>query len=280
MPQPTLQQLSEAKALVDITKPGYKFSDFTSLDPRLQELLFRRWQEETARVKAHYPETDLKIVQEAPIVIHELPERSASELHSRSQDDKKWEEYAEPWEKVSYYRHQKLWTPIKQIKDARYINNIRDYDEYEDNNNVFRWHSTGLGFAAPGEPLIFRSAVPKEQWEQSGFDLHPLNERISSQVLLYRLMKVFGAPSFCFMTWDGQPLNWSIQLKLRDGTAGFLLYDLDGQSSAEFAGTTQVGSDLAFELLNFLCSHNGMPPVKMHIGHWTCGLRKWREQDG
>ncbi|OCK73620.1 hypothetical protein K432DRAFT_447735 [Lepidopterella palustris CBS 459.81] len=87
-------------------------------------------------------------------------------------------------------------------------------------------------------------------------DIEPVefffSDRISSQLLYYRISVLFGMPPA--LETDGYKCCWEVELKHIDGESILRLYDSKGSAAVGFSGFDGSASDDAFELINFLVS--------------------------
>jgi hypothetical protein len=78
------------------------------------------------------------------------------------------------------------------------------------------------------------------------------SDRISSQLLYYRISVLFGMPPA--KETDGYKCCWEVELRHVDGKSTLRLYDYKGSASVQFDGYAGSASDDGFELINFLVS--------------------------
>ena len=84
--------------------------------------------------------------------------------------------------------------------------------------------------------------------EDKGF-----TERISSQLLLYRIVVMFGMIPPQQEGYEGRYKScWECMLRHKDGTSRFTAFDYKGGATLKFKGSAEGSAD-AMELLNFLC---------------------------
>ena len=82
-------------------------------------------------------------------------------------------------------------------------------------------------------------------------------QRVSSQLLLYRLTATFGMPPP--VKFDDCKSCWHIDLRHKDGCSKVVFRDGKGAASVSFWGTTEASSD-AVKLVNFLVGMNCLHP--------------------
>ena len=240
--QPSLQELCE----MDIAD-----SDFASLEPRMQQRLFRRLRTENARLReveskwcgltASCPRTDTQIYLYGW-------EDEKNEYEQNGHDQNSHDQEAAFPDKWSY--------PIGDSDknesdggDGRGLETIRN----------IRWERLDLCSESPDSDLRLCVHQPDRfnPWAhlQEHLD-HGFSHRVSSQLLLYRLTVTFGMPPP--KPLDGYKSCWEVDLQHCDGASVLSFYDYKGGASTQFYGTTEASAD-ALKLLNYLvgmkCRH-------------------------
>jgi hypothetical protein len=228
--QPTLQALCEQKALeLDLE------SDFESLEPRLQHLLFNKVRAENTRLREIEQKWE-RLTQFCPILDTQIYLRSNRELNE--EDDTVADE-------------ERVLTELWYYKDAD------DGNEHERTARASSpipksWNSSDLVSESPNEELgIFVLSDPSTRYSRNPPERghRDLWERISSQLLFYRLAATFGMPPP--VETDGYKSCWEITLQHRDDSSTLEFYDYKGAAKARFFGSDDASED-ALKLINFL----------------------------
>jgi hypothetical protein len=230
--QPTLQALCEQKALeLDLE------SDFESLEPRLQHLLFNKVRAENARLREIERKWE-RLTRFCPSLdtqIYLQPNRGLNEEDGILADDEK-RVFTELW----YYK---------------------DIDDDNEQQRAMRmsspiprmgWDSSALVSESPDEELgIFVLGDPSTQYSRKppGRRQSYLRDRISSQLLFYRLAVTFGMPPP--VETDGYKVCWEINLQHHDESSTLEFYDYKGSAEVRFFGSNDASDD-ALKLVNFL----------------------------
>jgi len=229
--QPTLQALCEQKALaLDLE------SDFESLEPRLQHLLFNKLRAENARLREIEQKWE-RLTRFCPSLDTQIYLRPQRRLN----DDG-----------IVAYEERRVLTELWYYKDR---------DDDNEQERVMRrsspipkkgWDSLGLVSESPDEELeIFVLSDPSTQYSRKppGRRQRYLWDRISSQLLFYRLAATFGMPPP--VETDGYKVCWEINLQHYDGSSTLEFYDYKGAAKARFFGSDDASED-ALKLINFL----------------------------
>ena len=234
--QLSLQELCEKESLKLITNSTFTASDFTGLEPRLQEILFDRLRKENARL-SKIEEKWVELKDCCPLVdiqTHLCNERIVM-------DDGEDEENG-------YNKREKVqgnWSYVAEDSDLR---------RYRVDDAATTWHSSELACKPSESDLgLFVPLSRAERLTTSYYWSSSFSHRISSQLLLYRLTVTFGMPPP--RETDGYKSCWQIQLLHRDGVSILNFSEHKGAASARFYGATDTSVD-ALELLNFLVGMN------------------------
>lgn len=226
---PSLKELCTKKALNLVLKSDYPAADFAALEPRLIEFLFNEMQTENARLKKM---------------------------------EKKWQDFEKqcPWiDRQMYllpgwdfFDDDDLWKHIMQFRSKWEYIEINDTDTKFEGTDSVAWSGDDLVAQLPEVNLELCSdphGGPNPPLRDSCFGKH-----ISSQLLLYRLIVIFGLPPQIKEDYD---ICWAIWLR-RSGESGFLhLGEVDGVPFVEFVGTSDASID-AMELTRCLIGTNCM----------------------
>jgi hypothetical protein len=246
-PQPWLQEPCEMESLEQILRSDSADSDFASLEPRMQQLLFSKLRTENARlleVEEKWcqltwpcPRTDTQIYLGFPTI------EPGGEEDERNDSNKK-ATFRNRW---SY--------PIGDSDEKK--NDGGEGRGPEISRNI-SWESADLIADSPDSELRLYSN------HSDGLDLlyllkkrdNGFRSRVSSQLLLYRLIVTFGMPPP--KEGDGYKSCWEVDLRHCDGASVLNFWDYKGSPSVGFDGTAEASAD-ALKLLNFLvgesCRH-------------------------
>ena len=232
--QPTLQALCEQKALeLDIE------SSFESLEPRLQHLLFNRVRAENARLREIEQKWE-SLTQFCPsldTLIYLQLNRGLNEDDEIAMDDK-----------IAKYEEEYVFTELWRYEDTGEIERERARRMSSPIPKRI-WHSSDLASESPGEGLVIFVLRDPETNFFPGRRQTYLWNRISSQLLFYRLTTTFGMPPP--VGTDGYKVCWTINLQHRDDSSRLMFYDYKGAASVRFFGSEDASED-ALKLVNFL----------------------------
>lgn len=222
-------------------------SDFASLEPFMQQLLFSKLRTENARLQevewkwsqltGACPRTDIQIYLGFPTI------------ESGGEEDRQ-----NGYNQEAAFRDQ--WSYL-----------IRDSDENEADGGERRgleiacdtsWGRINLFSESPDSDL--RLCFHRSNGSTRCSCLQNLennfSHRVSSQLLLYRLTVTFGMPPP--KEGDGYKSCWAVDLQHCDGASVLSFMDYKGGATTSFYGTTKASAD-ALKLLNFLvgegCRH-------------------------
>lgn len=237
--RPTLQALCEQKALeLDLE------SDFESLEPRLQHLLFNKVHAENARLREIEQKWE-RLTRFCPSLDTEIYLRPNRVLN---EDDE-----------IAAYEEKRVFTGLWYYRD------IGDDNEQERAVRISSpipkggWDCSDLVSESPdGELAIFvlRDPLTQHSKKPPGRRQRYLWNQISSQLLFYRLAATFGMPPL--VETDGYKSCWDISLQYCDDSSTLEFYDYKGSASVRFFGSDNASED-ALKLVNFLvgmeCSH-------------------------
>ena len=232
----SLRDLTVAEAVKQFLESESPGKDFEALEPVQQKLIFmhllserseysralaaeRRFQD----LKVLMPGTDLSIYRGRHRI--EQPEN----LEDDEGPEGRAQQFRAEW---SYTR-----------KDDSYSGPIVIFDSHPTDGEI-HWHSYDLYSEGPESELKVRN-----QAEMISLATTPIWRRISSQLLLYRLLALFGTP--LFLQADGYKSCWGTGLVSSDKKSKLTLRDMKGAPSALFK-STEEGSKSALSLLNFL----------------------------
>jgi hypothetical protein len=247
LPQAWLQGPCETESLEQILRSDIADPDFTSLEPRMQQLLFSRLQTENTRLRevegkwrrliASCPRTDTQIYLGFPTI---EPGGEEDEGNGSNEEAAFLDRWSYP---------------------------IGDSDKNENDGGEGRgqkiihnisWNRMDLISDSPDSDLRLSFHHSDDLTLHSS--LQKLNngflKRVSSQLLLYRLTVTFGMPPPKEL--DGYKSCWEVDLQHCDGASVLSFWDYKGAASVGFDGTTEASAD-ALKLLNFLigegCRH-------------------------
>lgn len=241
--QPTLQALCEQKALeLDLE------SDFESLEPRLQRLLFNKVRAENARLREIEQKWE-RLTRLCPSLDTQIYLRPNGRL---SEEDE-----------IAAYEEKRVLTELWYYKDTDEDNGQERAMRMSSPIPKRSWDSLDLVSESPDEELgIFALSDPSTQYSRKppGRRHRYLWARISSQLLFYRLAATFGMPPP--VETDGYKVCWEINLQHCDDSSTLEFYDYEGAAKARFFGSDDANED-ALKLINFLV---GMECVHTYDG--------------
>ena len=251
-PQTSLQELCEEKYLSHCLWSDSAVSEFSSLEPRLQQILFGSLRKQHARLIEKADKWD-HLTRFCPHI--------DSQIHlTRAR--------AEPGdgldEENGYNQRQKFvntWSYISEDDDGSEIESVGDVEGslsgglYGGRKAIrdISWHTYDLIRESPELELklVDRSLSARRSYSSTWCD--GFWHQISSQLLLYRLTVVFGMPPP--KETDGYKSCWEIDLKHRDGASVLSFEDYKGGASTSFRGTSDASCD-ALKFINFLIGMN------------------------
>ena len=264
--QPSLQELCERQGLEQILHSDNADSDFASLEPRLQQLLFSRLRTENARLRE--VERRWRLLTKACPRIDTQMYLSSTRIEPDGGEDEQ-----------NGYNQQRVflrqWSYL--IEDGydsengggeytgSRAENFVDRVEAKEGEGCSpelvrdtRWDDSDLVSQSPDSELrlcfdhcngLTRCSCRPEG--NGRFSFH-----VSSQLLLYRLTVTFGMPPP--QEGDGYKSCWQADLQYSDGASVLSFQDYKGAAGARFYGTAEASVD-ALKLLNFLtgmkCPH-------------------------
>ena len=210
--QPSLLDLSLKNALEQVLNPDFPYHEFEKLEPPFPRLLFAKMRSELVRLQ----EFERKFNDTVPHIDAKLCVEK--ELFT-SEDDQ---------DLLDYWREEWSYTEPDGYRDPHFHPESCSWEDWE------------LVSASPGSDLV----VDQKASENS----HAVRDRISSQLLLYRLCVIFGTPPY----YPPNVRVWNAMLYHKDGTSRLLLYEDHKELWVDYEGLRET-SDLALKLLNFLC---------------------------
>jgi hypothetical protein len=222
---PSLLDLSRKKALSLILSPNYSDSEFTSLEPHLQKLLFRGLRTEIARLQEI--KDDWTVLERSCPSIDLNIYRSSNTGRTREEDD------------ISDTFWQK-WSYIEEGDGSRQVTH----------RPAVRWDSYSL-FSDPDSDLLRICSCSEICGCAFGSWKRAFYRRISSQLLLYRLTILFGMPPP--VETDGYKACWEAELRYSDGVSILTFRDYKGAASTSFMGSAEASTE-ALRLVNYLIS--------------------------
>ena len=233
---PSLQLLCETKSLSQILDPNFTASDFTALEPRLQEILFDKLRKENAR---------LLEIEKQWIQLRERCPRTDLEIHLHSG-------------RANYDHQDDIYEKQQQI--ARKWNYEGDDDVATSpaagrtSDNVY-WDSWSIYWNSESGLYVYDPEAQKREWmDFSRQDLrlrmaNRFTNRMSSQLLLYRIACIFGMPPQ--KECDGYKSCWGVCLRHCSGASNLVLDEHKGAISVHFQGSSEDSQD-ALGLINLL----------------------------
>ena len=251
----SLQELATSASITELLHLSFKDSEFSALEPRLQELLFGKLRKEILRLqeeerngailKRRMPHADLELYTSKPRLVR---------FKEGDEDSFAVERDPEPYTLQTYHREK--WSYTKEtyfdFSPVR-INGGRD-------KSILVWESMHLYWDLPlGDLKLnkrpFEHEGAPDYWPGQG---KSFTDRISSQLMLYRIIVMFGMiPPEIEGYEDRYKSCWECMLVHADGQSRLSLYDYKGWASLKFKGSEAASKD-AMDLLNFLCGR-GVP---------------------
>ena len=230
MSPPTLQAICLRKALEGILDLDFPASDFSSLEPRLQEVLFTSLRNETNRLREKETQWS-RVLKDRPSLDTEIYEREHTSIGPGDGGYRMQRNFRQTWSCVS---------------------NAEDV--------IIGAHSTLDTIWRGSRDLTYEVETPgSDQGGSYTFDpsnghrnFLPLWRRISSQLLFYRLTVVFGMPPSRRLSVR---TCWEVKLRHLDGASALLFRDHKGAVEATFVGNAASNDD-ALQLLNHLVGFN------------------------
>lgn len=232
---PSLQSLCETKSLSQILDPNFTASDFTALEPHLQEILFDKLRKENARLleienqwtqlRERCPRTDLQI--------HLNPGRA--NYDDREGIYEKQQQIARKWD----YEDDDIASRLAAGGTS---------------DNLY-WDATAIHWNSESSLYVYDLEAQEQQWRGSGRqDLrlrmaNRFTNRMSSQLLLYRIACIFGMPPQ--KECDGYKACWRVHLRHCGGASTLVLGERKGAINVHFEGSSEGNQD-ALELINLL----------------------------
>ena len=254
-PQPSLCQLAQSKALDNMLQPDFKFADFEEMEPRLQHMLFDALLAETKRLrtieaswlymKENCPRADFALYQEPSDSDTPSDEETDEDNDGSMQTPAEKEFFRVNGEKIQSFR--RLWTPVSDS----FVPNIDRTSE-----GYIEWNEQEI--AADSSDADLEREQP---WESYAYG-ESLVDRVSSQLLFYRLAMIFGKPmlSRCETDYDDWTRCWAFGLEFHDETGWLSIFDTSGDPYISFEGTSEASSAKALELLNYVSRGSCMNP--------------------
>ena len=227
-------------------RPDFKFANFEELEPRLQQMLFEALRTENKRLRAieaswlhmkeNCPRADFLFYQKpnetlSDIGLYDILDEDSDALSDTSTEK---ELYRVSDEKIQSLR--KLWLPVSENPDL---------NRYWTSESYLYWDEASIAAESPGADL--EMLWPRESYSSREY----LEQRVSSQMLWYRLIKLFGQHelSICQAIYTH---HWRTVLKSYDGTAMLRIGDICGYPYVTFEGTNKTSSAKAIELLSYV----------------------------
>lgn len=250
----TLEELAASKSMELLLQSEDSDAEFANLGPIQQELLLKHFFEDYKRLRNRderlqkamnkIPHTD-QFVNQIPVDIveeHWLRGLSSDEVHQfipkeaqksetetetgpghgpdRVQDDRRINQASLRFRYVRNFRR-RLRISIPRVVWS--LSTVRAHSIYSD----FK-----LGLGSEGQITV--------------------QGRVSSSLLLYRILDVFGLPPEDYSPYNSVKTVWAVAFYHRDGSS-LSIWDLGGVIQGSFAGSNEAGED-SLKLINFLTS--------------------------
>ena len=249
---PSLKDLCQRRAFEKVMDPKRNYSDFASLDNRLQGLLHSSCRDEINRLRA--------IEQEFLLLERRMPrvDRDIWLTTDRVPDEESWEEFRKDDETINPHKEvriaQEKWSYVDPDTIGQVTRRLAALDGADEKH--VSWYSLGdLCFDENKSKFQIKN-IFKAMSKGEMLDFPPaFCDRISSPLLLYRATVVFGMPPPDIT--DGYKSCWQLVLKHSSGKGTLELGEHKGCPSARFDGSKAVSDD-ALDLINLL-THVEMP---------------------
>ena len=228
---PSLQELALNETLAQVLQPDFSDFEFADLEPRLQQLLFQKMRAEINRLRE--VENDYSQLPHADKQAHAYITTLWD--HERIKNDLEFD--SDLVELEDKFRGK--WT---RVEDP-------DGEVLEESEEGVSWTTRNLHTKALDSDLEICDCRPSSSSESKPcrYTLG-LRCRISSQLLLYRLVATFGT----ILHDDDEALCWNATFKFNgDSSSALFMYDWNGTARVIFCGTSEASNE-ALKLLNHL----------------------------
>jgi hypothetical protein len=232
----SLQELSAARLQDVILNSDTADDDFASLEPRIQMLLFNSLRTEHARLRGVSEDFE-RLSRRIPRVDLQLYSTMSTNVSGELASD------------IDRDLHRSTWHYLKSLEDydgdrhPRRHKDFRQWDFQEYKNYQLHAELPGTEFKIPLQGRW------SPTWSKLPLGLS--SNRISSQLLLYRINAIFGMPPPAgkeeFNYWS----PWGLKLLHMDGVSVITCTDHMGAASIDFSGIKKASDD-ALDLLNYL----------------------------
>ena len=270
-PTPSLVQLSASKALDTIFPLGFTSSDFEKLVAPQQRLLFEQLVADNARlreiekswilVKERCPALDLEL-----FVVPPPPAPSPYDMLEPPSDEirevTEYEKDTRGNERIQMMKSAE--TSPRYLADhqweASYFTNLWSWNIIDEHSGMitgsYWWTSPRLNF---------NQSESKFEPSDSPTSPNAVAARISSQLLLYRLILMFDLPPRGLFE-DRREISWEVELTHQEGDGRLYFTDDGGSAVASFSGNDEDAQNDSLELLSFICGRRCM-----HAGGFPAG---------
>jgi hypothetical protein len=228
-PLRSLQELCEIQLQDNVLKSDTADDEFASLEPRFQLLLFDRLRTEHARLTSMTEQLE-EFSWRMPVVDRQLSLGTSTNTSNALEFD------------TDRVLHRIIWSYVPSEGPDRHYHARRDDDFKQWSDRVLRAGLPDTKFIICPHHILAWSCeckLPKVC----------LCERISSQLLLYRISATFGMPPA--EECDGYKSCWDACLHHEDGYSTVSFGDSKGGSTVKYYGTNKASDD-ALNLLNYL----------------------------
>lgn len=242
----SLKELCQKMAFEKIMDPEKKFSEFASLDQRLQSLLYSSCRDEINRLRA--------IEQELVMLDRFMPkmDREIWAIRDRVPDEEDWEEYKEDGDTINPYKEMRLAQEKWSYADRDNVDPVTQRLSALNRNDeqYVSWYSLGDLFFDEDNSKFYTMDLSEAFNSRKISKIPPrLEDRISSPLLLYRATVIFGMPPQDEM--DRYKCCWELVLEHSSGKGTLTLGEHKGCPRARFRGP-KAASDDALDLISFL----------------------------
>jgi hypothetical protein len=267
-PVKSLQVLAASKAVEELLKCDNPTTEFFTLDEHLQKLVFAQFLSRYDRLEkrnTHHrihewltPFIDWKLYSQEYDLI-EFPEQLDPQSDVEEHDLNEVPEQLDPQSDEYKTNGHVLKAKFRELWHHATDRELSEPAEGVTNSDLRpnRFHSLDVcSHGAEGEFTVCNVFDACENIPPCGFSPREhryLYDKISTQLLYYRVATTFGMPPA--HPTDAYKVCWKAILQHKDGTSRLYLNDWKGNAHSSFSGTKEARED-ALELLNFLTGLN------------------------
>ena len=254
--QPSLQELSEKKVLGQILTSDHADSEFDGLEPHLRKALFSRLRKEHASLENQC--TELKKACSSLRILEDYCPHTDIQIYlsgrriepAGGENDEDGEQQGQHGGEPNGYALRDAFRNQWSYYPDEYTQLPENGPQTRDDCPTVNWHTYSIGSDSKDSCLALGTTSTNPGLNSFS---HSLFDKISSQLLLYRVMTTFDMPPP--IETDGYKSAWHVDLFHQDGISTLALSDNKGAPSTRFSGTSGASVD-ALGLLNFLTGMN------------------------